>query len=57
MLQKFSAEDAAVAGSSARIPEWAMKMPGIGSKALVRTISLVYYRGHADEGDPLFSMS
>ena len=43
MLQKFSAEDAAVAGSSARIPEWAMKMPGIGSKALVRTLSLFSY--------------
>lgn len=34
MLAKFSAEDAAVKG--AQVPQWSMKMPGIGSKALVR---------------------
>ncbi|KAI0743924.1 hypothetical protein C8Q80DRAFT_868972 [Daedaleopsis nitida] len=32
MLAKFSAEDAAVKG--AQVPQWSMKMPGIGSKAL-----------------------
>lgn len=32
MLAKFSAEDAAVKGS--QVPNWSMKMPGIGSKAL-----------------------
>lgn len=37
MLRKFSAEDAAMAGqSAAQVPEWTMKMPGIGSKAIVR---------------------
>ena len=40
MLQKFSAEDAAVAGPSARIPQWSMKMPGIGSKALVSSFAV-----------------
>ena len=36
MLRKFSAEDAAVAGPNAQVPQWSMKMPGIGSKAIVR---------------------
>lgn len=35
MLAKFSAEDAAVKGPGAQVPQWSMKMPGIGSKALV----------------------
>ncbi|RPD74184.1 hypothetical protein L226DRAFT_535648 [Lentinus tigrinus ALCF2SS1-7] len=34
MLAKFSAEDAAVKGPGAQVPQWSMKMPGIGSKAL-----------------------
>ena len=36
MLRKFSAEDAAVAGPNVQVPQWSMKMPGMGSKALVR---------------------
>ncbi|KAI0630256.1 hypothetical protein C8Q77DRAFT_250843 [Trametes polyzona] len=39
MLSKFSAEDAAVAGNGAQTPQWAMKMPGIGSKAIHLIIS------------------
>ena len=38
MLRKFSAEDAAVAGPNAQVPQWSMKMPGIGSKAIVRIV-------------------
>ena len=38
MLQKFSVEDAAVAGSNTRIPQWSMKMLSVGSKALVRPL-------------------
>ncbi|KAI0355577.1 hypothetical protein OH77DRAFT_1424512 [Trametes cingulata] len=39
MLRKFSAEDAAVAGPGAQTPQWSMKMPGIGSKAIHLIIS------------------
>ncbi|EJF65411.1 hypothetical protein DICSQDRAFT_124598 [Dichomitus squalens LYAD-421 SS1] len=39
MLRKFSVEDAAVAGPSAQVPQWSMKMPGIGSKAIHLMIS------------------
>ncbi|KAI0819973.1 hypothetical protein BC628DRAFT_1399709 [Trametes gibbosa] len=38
MLRKFSAEDTAMA-SGAPTPQWSMKMPGIGSKALHLIIS------------------
>ncbi|KAH9929523.1 uncharacterized protein BXZ73DRAFT_102053 [Epithele typhae] len=34
MLQRFRAEDAAMAGPNATIPEWTMNMPSMGSKAL-----------------------
>ncbi|KAI0769723.1 hypothetical protein BD413DRAFT_78565 [Trametes elegans] len=39
MLRKFTAQDAAVAGPGAQVPEWSMKMPGIGSKAIHLMIS------------------
>lgn len=39
MLRKFSAEDAAVAGPNVQVPQWSMKMPGMGSKALHILIS------------------
>ncbi|KAI0675194.1 hypothetical protein C8Q78DRAFT_1010929 [Trametes maxima] len=39
MLRKFSAEDAAVAGPGSQTPQWSMKMPGIGSKAIHLFIS------------------
>ncbi|KAI0663605.1 hypothetical protein C8Q70DRAFT_907040 [Cubamyces menziesii] len=39
MLRKFSVEDAAVAGPGAQTPQWSMKMPGIGSKAIHLIIS------------------